>query len=48
MFMTLITLFSLLSLILILGVSAYAVFQYITMENRMEKVPVRVKDDYRR
>lgn len=47
MFMTLITLFSLLSLILILGISAYAVFQYIAMENRMEKVPVRVKDDYR-
>lgn len=48
MFMTLITLFSLLSLILVLGVSAYAVFQYITLENQMEKVPVRVKNGYHR
>ena len=48
MFMTLITLFSLLSLLVILGVSAFAVVQYISAENQMEKVPVRIKDDYER
>ncbi|MEO1781708.1 hypothetical protein [Enterococcus diestrammenae] len=48
MFMTLITLFSLLSLLVILGVSAFAVVQYISAENQMEKVPVRIKDDCER
>lgn len=48
MMISLISLFSLIALLLILGVATYVVFQYITIENQAEKVPVRIKDDYPR
>lgn len=43
MFMTMITLFMLMSLFALLGVSTFAVMHYLNDE-RMEKVPVRIDD----
>lgn len=48
MFMTFITLFSLIGLLLVLGISTYEVFQYVNSESQMEKVPVRIRDEHRR
>ncbi|WP_455326596.1 hypothetical protein [Enterococcus saigonensis] len=41
-----ITLFTMFSLVILLGISAYAVFRYINDESQMEKVPVRVKNHH--
>lgn len=45
MLMTMVTLFMILGLVALLGVSTYAVMQYL-QEEQMEKVPVRVKDEH--
>lgn len=47
MLATMITLFTMFSLVVLLGISAYAVFRYINDENQLEKVPIRVKSHHR-
>lgn len=49
MLMTMVTLFMILGLVALLGISTYAVMHYLH-EEQMEKVPVPVKNDrhYRR